>query len=75
MATYKNVLAIPNVDLLTIWVKNGDFYHPDPTKVHFWNGTSYAKNPDAVVADLPDHFFWQEDYVENQPITVFETVI
>lgn len=66
--TYKNILAIPQVPELTIWTKNGDFYWPDPTQVYLWNGEEFAQNSETVIADLPDHFHWHEDYVVNQPL-------
>lgn len=71
---YRQLLAllIPNIDALTVWTKDGDFYWPDPTKVHLWNGTSFAKNPNASVAELPDHFHWHKDYIENQPLLFVE---
>lgn len=61
---------INQVDGLTIWTQEGtsDFYWPDPTKVGLWNGTTFAKNSSAVVADLPDHFHWHRYYIENQPL-------
>jgi hypothetical protein len=67
MVQYQLTATLPNVDSMTIWTKNGDFYWPDPTKVYLWDGESFQQNEEASIADLPDHFHWHEEYVENQP--------
>lgn len=76
MAQYKNLLAIIGVDALATWTLDGDFYWPDPTKFRFYDSStnSFAKNPDAGVADLPDHCHWHKDYVEHQPL-LFESLL
>lgn len=55
----------PYTDAGTVWTKDGSFYWPDPTQVRLWNGTDYVASEETAVADLPDLFHWNSEYVEN----------
>jgi hypothetical protein len=69
MSQYQQLTAsIPNVDSLTIWTSDGEYYWPDPAKVYLWNGTSYQKDNNTAIADLPDHLHVHKDYIEHQPL-------
>lgn len=70
---YKNIVAIPNVPVNTIFSPNGDFYWPQPDQVYLWNGEGFAQSSEAVIADLPDHFHYHQDYIINQP-EIFELI-
>ena len=73
---YTNLHRLPNVSIGTQWFPEGDFYYPDPVMVKFWDSELevFKQNPDANIADIPDHMLYHKDYVENQP-TWFEPVI
>lgn len=74
MTQYRQLTTFPNLDDNTIWTSDHDWYWPDPTKAHVWNGESFIKSDDTGIADLPDMLHWNKEYVENQP-DLFELVV
>lgn len=64
---YTQNSAMPYVDAGAVWTSDSPgWYWPDPTKVAIWNGVdAYEKSEERAVADLPDLFHWNVEYIEN----------